>query len=155
MKNKVIKLGVFGSRTLNDRKSTEFIEYQIKEFMASHKISHLIVPGDIKGACEVAIDVARETQVPIMLFFYNKGTSKGRWKMINSIQKRTKHIVDTADFFLVFHDGKSKGTMWDLKQIIKAGKPYKYIKVKVKKQDEMDIVDIDVIDIEEVHKEGL
>lgn len=48
IEDKEIKLGIFGSRTLTDKQSIEIIKRNIKEFIASHKVSCLIIPGDIK-----------------------------------------------------------------------------------------------------------
>ena len=152
IEDKEIKLGIFGSRTLTDKQSIEIIKRNIKEFIASHKVSCLIIPGDIKGACAVAIDVARETLIPVMLFFYKKGTIEGgRWEMIRSIKERKHKIINKSDFFLIFHDGISKGTKWDMKQIIKAGKQYEYIKVEKKDEINRDIdEDINIINIEDI-----
>ncbi|MCX6224211.1 MAG: hypothetical protein NTV01_05595 [Bacteroidia bacterium] len=121
-----MKLCVFGSRTLIGQKDSEFIEEKIKEFHQINKIDYILIPGSIDGACRLAFKVAEKLCIPVTLYFYNKRDTDSRWRMIDSIKSRTRQIIKEADFFLVFHDGESKGTLWDLKQIKKVNKGFEY-----------------------------
>ena len=131
-----MKLCIFGSRTLTGNMELKFIEEKIREFNQKNKIDYILIPGSIDGACRLAFRVAEKLCIPITLYFYNKGDTDSRWRMIDSIRNRTRQIIKEADFFLIFHDGESKGTLWDLKAIKKAKKGFDYFKVdKPKKED--------------------
>jgi len=116
----------------------EFIEEKIKEFNHKNKIDYILIPGGIEGACNLAFKIAEKLCIPVTCYFYQKEDTDSKWRMINSIKKRTLQIIKEADFFLIFHDGKSKGTLWDLRAINKQRKQYKYFKL-----EEEDIFDID------------
>ena len=124
-----MKIGIFGSRSLRSKKNYKFIEKKIKEFCERNKVDFILLPGDIKGVCSSALKIASKIMIPTTLYFYDKSSS-GKWNMINSIKERTLEIIDKADYFLIFHDGESKGTLWDLERVIRARKHYKYFKVK-------------------------
>ena len=141
-----MKLGIFGSRSLTGKESYDFIEKEIKEFHAENKIDFILLPGDIKGATDSALKISKRLLIPVTLYFYDKQVSAGKWKMIKSIKERTSALIKEADFFLLFHDGKSKGTLWDLKQIEKAKKQYRFFVVE--EVNEFDLtIDDDWVDI--------
>lgn len=75
--------------------------------------------------------------IDLISCFYKKG--EGRVSFLLSIAARTKRMIAAADDFLVFHDGRSSGTLWDIEQIKKAGKNYSYFK-----KDSLIDVDIDM-----------
>ncbi len=124
-----MKLTIFGSRSLQGEESHKFIEKEIRKFMQKNKIEYLILPGGIKGVCSLALKIAEKLVIPVKLYFY-KHVSK--WSLIDSIRKRTKQMVEEGDYFLIFHNGVSKGTLWDLEKVKKAGKRYKYFVIKEK-----------------------
>jgi len=138
-----MKLAIFGSRTLEDKQSKQIIRTAILEFLNSYDIEYLLAPGGLRGACSVAEEIAKETGIPIKLFYYLK--DKGHLGAISSIEKRTKKIVEEADYFLCFHDGISKGTLWDIKQIIKQGKQYQYFRIEKQGYSDIAIEDIEEI----------
>ena len=142
-----MKIGIFGSRSLRSKKNYKFIEKKIKEFCERNKVDFILLPGDIKGVCSSALKIASKIMIPTTLYFYDKSSS-GKWNMINSIKERTLEIIDKADYFLIFHDGESKGTLWDLERVIRARKHYKYFKVK-KEEDLEDILNVkDMLDLD-------
>lgn len=121
-------LGIFGSRSLKSDKSYNFIKSKIEEFVKKEKIEYIVLPGGIKGACESALKILSSQLIPVKLFFYSHEASK--WGRIDSIRKRTKDVVNEGDYFLCFHDGISKGTLWDIELLKKKNKKYKYYIIK-------------------------
>ena len=43
-----------------------------------------------------------------------------------AFEHRTKDVIKEADYFVIIHDGESKGTMNEKKLIEKSGKPHEY-----------------------------
>jgi uncharacterized phage-like protein YoqJ len=52
---------------------------------------------------------------------------------------RSKAILEHADFVVLIHDGKSKGTSNELKMIEKMGIPYKYYQLDPLSDFDLDI----------------
>ncbi len=127
-----MKLVIFGSRSLQGENVYKFIEEKIKEVIKTNEIEYLITPGGIEGACKLSLEVAKKLLIPVKLYFYRGDTDtyKGKWGLIDDIRKRTKCMIKEGDYFLLFHDGVSKGTLWDLEKVKKAGKKYEYFIVK-------------------------
>lgn len=143
-----MKIGIFGSRTLNSQENYQFIESEILKAVDNNETNYLLIPGDIKGACNLALRVAKKFLIPATLYFY--GHFPSRWAMLKSINKRTSLMVANSDCFLIFHDGKSKGTLWDLKRVKQKKKPYQmFILPKAEEEWGIDIdIDIDIPDID-------
>ena len=142
-----MKLVIFGSRSLRSERSYNFIKEKIEEFIDKEDVECIILPGGIKGVCQSALKIMSNSLIPVKLFFYSKEASK--WGRIDSIRKRTKTIVNEGDYFLCFHDGKSKGTLWDIEVIKKNHKKYKYFVIKE------DVIYDFEFDFEESEAEGL
>jgi len=143
-----MKLVIFGSRSLQGGESYKFIEKEVRKFK---KIEYLILPGGIKGVCDLSLKIAEKLVIPVKLYFYGEHT--GKWFVVDSIRRRTKQMVEEGDYFLIFHDGISKGTLWDLEKVKKAEKRYKYFIIKEK--DIEDYFDKELTEIVEDAERGL
>jgi len=113
------KLAVFGSRTITDDR----VEDEISEFMhANPEYNTIVTSQEPKGACTVAQAYAKQMGYVLELHFLDRGKyARGAW------WHRSEHIIASADFVLLIHDGISKGTKNELVQTIKNKKPYKYL----------------------------
>jgi len=137
-----LKVGIFGSRSLKSMETYNTITDVMHDFVKKHEVAYFVIPGGITGACEWAFKVAGELLIPAKVYFYGKGTGN-YWKVIKTIKERTQKIIDEADYFIFFWDGQSKGTMWDLKAVQKAGKPYELYTIKSKPSAiKLDIEDV-------------
>jgi hypothetical protein len=116
-----MNLGILGSRNLVGIKIYEFIKAEIIK-----KNPDLIVTsGEIKGVCEYARMIAQELKIPLLTYFYdfhkyNKGC----------FEKRSEQIIKNSEQILVFHDGKSKGTINEIKLLKKLNRKYEYFLIK-------------------------
>ena len=113
---KPLKLGVFGSRTLKD----ERVETLILECCLKLNVTKLLTCQEPAGVSEVAQKVSKRYGYPLQLHFLNMQYLRG------AFEQRSKEIIKDADYFLIIHDGKSKGTANELKLVEKSGKPYAY-----------------------------
>jgi hypothetical protein len=112
------KVGIFGSRSLFD----EMVRIEINEYL--HKNPHIAVIvtcQEPRGVSEVAQRVARDTLYQLEVHFLNPHKARG------AFHERAKRIVESADEFLIIHDGVSKGTANELEIVKKSGKKYKYV----------------------------
>ena len=50
--------------------------------------------------------------------------------MRGAFEHRSKEVINDCDYMVLIHDGESKGTANELKQTIKAGRPYKYYELE-------------------------
>ncbi len=129
-----MKLGIFGSRSL-----TELEDYnRIKEKILKRidDIEFLIVPAEIKGACEQARLIAKELKISILLVYPNFDKySSGAY------EKRSKMIVELGDYFLAFHDGQSVGTLNDLRLVRRARKKFEYILLRESKRNPKELLE--------------
>ncbi len=118
-------LAIFGSRSLEMDKEEvgQIIEKKIKEIQQNEKIEYICIPW-VTGACMAGFQVAEKLQIPAKVFFYQSGV--GWFQALKNIKKRSQEIVNEADYFIIIHDGKSTGTINDLKMIKKAQKKYYY-----------------------------
>lgn len=136
-----MNLGIFGSRIVNRYDDYKRIR---EEILKINDIDLIVTAGEISGACEHAREIARELKIPLLLIFYDINKfHKG------AFEKRSKQIVETGDFFLIFHEGKSKGTLHDLDIVKKSGKEFKYILMEnCVKAKNVDLLDVEFKDLD-------
>jgi len=113
---KPLKVGVFGSRTLKDARIEAIILEKIKELNATM----ILTSQETYGVCEVAQRVCKKYAYPLQVHFLNMHYLRG------AFEQRSKEIVAEADYFIIIHDGKSKGTLNEKKLVEKSGKPFHY-----------------------------
>lgn len=113
---KPFKVGVFGSRTLKDERVLTIILEQIKKTNATM----ILTCQEPQGVSEVAQKVCKQYGYPLQLHFLNMQYLRG------AFEQRSKEIVQAADYFIIIHDGVSKGTSNEKKLVEKSGKPYHY-----------------------------
>jgi hypothetical protein len=111
-----MRVGIFGSRTLRDERVKIIILEKIKEL----EITKLLTCQEPEGVSEVAQRVAKDTGIPLQLHFLNFRYLRG------AFEQRSIEIIKECDYFIIIHDGKSKGTANELALVKKSGKPYHY-----------------------------
>lgn len=111
-----MKIAVFGSRTLKDNR----VRFIIQETFEDQKGTILITTQEPAGVCEITQRVAKENAIPLELHFLNFRYNRG------AFDHRSREVIKSADFILLIHDGKSKGTANELAQVLKSKKPYRY-----------------------------
>jgi len=122
---KSCKVGVFGSRTLKDGRIKTIILEKIKELNATM----ILTCQEPQGVSEVAQRVCKDYGYPLQLHFLNMQYLRG------AFEQRSKEIIAEADFFIILHDGESKGTANEKKLVEKSGKPFYYEIVEPTKYD--------------------
>tara|TARA_R110001632_G_C11149437_1_gene397202 strand:- start:75 stop:575 length:501 start_codon:yes stop_codon:yes gene_type:complete len=113
---KELKIGVFGSRTLKDERVLTIILEQIQKVNATK----ILTCQEPQGVSEVAQKVCKAYGYPLQLHFLNMQYLRG------AFEQRSKEIVAEADYFIILHDGISKGTANEKKLVEKSKKPYHY-----------------------------
>ena len=114
------KMAVFGSRSLRD----ERVKILLLEWIEKYKPSHIVTCQEPEGVSEVAQKVAKEMAIPLILHFLNFRYLRG------AFARRSQFIIAESDFFVIVHDGESKGTENEFKQAQKSGKPFIYVRLK-------------------------
>lgn len=122
---KDFKVGVFGSRTLKDERVKTIILEKIKEFNATM----VATCQEPQGVSEVAQEVCKDYGYPLQLHFLNMQYLRG------AFEQRSKEIVASCDYFIIIHDGVSKGTQNEKILVEKSGKPYHYEVLEPSKYD--------------------
>jgi hypothetical protein len=117
-----MKLGIFGSRSLQDVR----VSVEIADFLKENPEYDLIVTTqEPKGVCSLAQKYAKENAIVLELHFLNvKKYARG------SFEHRSDEVIKSADFLLVIHDGESAGTSNELARIKKFKKPFKYVRLE-------------------------
>jgi hypothetical protein len=110
------RLGVFGSRSLND----ERVEILILEKIRAGGFNIVVTCQEPQGVSEVAQRVGKKYGFPLELHFLNMRYLRG------AFEQRSKEIVKICDEFLIIHDGASKGTANEKTLVEKSGKPMQY-----------------------------
>lgn len=119
-----MKLGIFGSRSLNKQNVYKFIRDKIIELQKNNDIEFIVTAGEIKGACKFARDICQELKITLKVYFYDyQKFNKG------AFERRSKEIIKEGDYFLIFHDGQSKGTRNELVLLKKENKKYVYYRL--------------------------
>jgi hypothetical protein len=113
---KDFKIGVFGSRKLKDERIKIIILEKIKELQPTL----ILTCQEPQGVSEVAQRVCKDYGYPLQLHFLNMRYLRG------AFEQRSKEIIKEADYFIILHDGESKGTANEKKLIEKSGKPFFY-----------------------------
>tara|TARA_Y100000310_G_C20140579_1_gene560080 strand:+ start:58 stop:540 length:483 start_codon:yes stop_codon:yes gene_type:complete len=110
------KIGVFGSRALKDERVETIILEKIKELNATK----IITCQEPQGVSEVAQRICKSYGFPLQLHFLNMQYLRG------AFEQRSKEIIAESDYFIIIHDGESKGTANEKKLVEKSGKPFYY-----------------------------
>ncbi|MDR2627205.1 MAG: hypothetical protein LBC40_04140 [Dysgonamonadaceae bacterium] len=117
-KGKAGKLGIFGSRSLFD----ENVRLAIYDYLSKNShINTIVTCQEPRGVSEVAQRIARDTLYRLEVHFLNPHRGRG------AFHERALRIIESADEFLVIHDGVSKGTANELELLKKSGKKHEYI----------------------------
>jgi hypothetical protein len=115
-KIKPLKVGVFGSRTLNDERIRMILLEKFKELQATL----IVTCQEPQGVSKVAQRICKDLGFPLQLHFRNM-----QYKM-GAFEQRSREVIAEADYFLILHDGKSKGTLNEKKMVEESGKPFFY-----------------------------
>jgi len=118
-------VAVFGSRSLIDERVETIILEQMKEVGGTK----IVTCQEPQGVSEVAQRISKRYAFPLQLHFLNMQYLRG------AFEQRSKEIIAESDFFIVIHDGESKGTENKLKLVKKSGKPYHYEVLESSKYD--------------------
>lgn len=119
-----MRLGVFGSRSLKDDR----VAFLILDEIEATGASVIVTAQEPLGVCTVAQQVAKERSnatgkegtLALELHFLN-------WRhRLGAYHERSQEVIDNSDKVLLIHDGKSQGTLNELEQVKKSGKPYRY-----------------------------
>ena len=113
---KLLNVGVFGSRTLKDERVKTILLEKIKELNATK----ILTCQEPQGVSEAAQRVCKDYGYPLQLHFLNMQYLRG------AFEQRSKEIIADSDYFIIIHDGISKGTANEKKLVEKTGKPFHY-----------------------------
>jgi len=133
-----MKLAFFGSRSLKRRKKEvlKIIEAEIKKYNPEV----VITSGAPGGACKFVRDYCKENGVTLKLYNLDfKKYSKG------AFQHRSILTIEDADYIILIHDGKSRGTRNEFNLVRKFGKLYTYHLIEIQKENTG--IDIEQFDI--------
>jgi len=109
-------VGIFGSRSLKD----ERVQIIILEQLQALNATKILTCQEPQGVSEVAQKIAKTHAYPLQLHFLNMQYLRG------AFEQRSKEIIAAADYFIIIHDGKSKGTANEYELVKKSKKPYHY-----------------------------
>lgn len=115
-KIKNFKIGVFGSRKLIDERVKTILLEKVIEL----KATLILTCQEPAGVSEVAQRLCKDYGYPLQLHFLNMRYLRG------AFEQRSKEIIKEADYFIILHDGTSKGTANEKKLVEKSGKPFHY-----------------------------
>jgi len=120
--NKMISLGIIGSRDFTDNK---LFERSLKEFLSNlnngnngNKVIKEIISGGARGADTLAEKYAISNNIPIRIFYPDWDTYGKKAGLI-----RNRQIVESSDYILAFWDGQSSGTKSSIDIANELGKP--------------------------------
>lgn len=152
MKPEKLRLSIHGSRTLTDERVKIIILEEIKK----HNPTTIVTHAEPGGVCEVARELCREKAIPLKLHFLNFKFLRG------AFEHRSKDVIRDSDHSVFIHDGKSKGTMNELKVAKKMGVPHTYYELEPAEYDksvgfeiERDWDQTELLDIETIDETGL
>lgn len=116
------RLGVFGSRSLKDKRVLEIIHKHALELDARM----IVTAAEPAGVCQLAQVYAREQKLPLQIHFLQADKyARGMW------EHRSDHVIENSDIVLLVHDGESRGTHNEMLRVIKFEKPYIYERIPV------------------------
>ena len=135
-----MKLAFQGSRSLKEYK--EEVSEIIKAEIEKYNPEVVITSGEPDGVCRLTQQYCRRNGITLKLYHSNfKKYARGMWYY------RSEAIINDADYIVLIHDGKSKGTQNELDMVIKFNKPYTYHLLRIPKKDIE--VEIGLFDLEE------
>ena len=121
-REKRLRLGVFGSRSLKNEEAREIIEKEIKEY----EIGEIVTAGEIKGASEEARKLCKKLAIPLMVIFPDPRHGRGKY------WHRSLKIIANSDRILLIWDGESRGTAGEIKLVKDCGIEYNLYQLKRK-----------------------
>jgi hypothetical protein len=120
------RLAIFGSRSIG----CERVAQVIVDAVYAMKPCAIVTAGEPVGVCEVARHSARAMSLPLHLHFLDVNKrAAGAWHW------RSVAVYENADFVLLIHDGKSKGTANEMAVAIKMKLSFAYVKCEVDASD--------------------
>ena len=111
---RTIRLGVHGSRTLEDERVKILLLDEIEKRNAGVIVTH----AEPDGVCKIARQLAKELAIPLHLHFLNFKYRAG------AFEHRSKAVMQDSDCGIFIHDGKSKGTQNELSLCKKMAMPH-------------------------------
>ena len=141
-------LAFHGSRTLKDERVKIIILEEIKKHSPTTIVTHA-EPG---GVCEVARNICKEMAIPLKVHFLNFRYLRG------AFEHRSKDVLNDSDYSVFIHDGKSKGTLNEMKLAKKYNHPHTYFQLEPAQHDvsvgfdiDIDWDELDLSEIDELH----
>ena len=110
---KEFTLGFHGSRGLSD----ERVKIIILEEIDKHKPSTIVTHAEPEGVCGLVREICKDRGIPLKLCFLNFKYKRG------AFERRSKAVLESADHSIFIHNGKSKGTLNEIKLAKKMGLP--------------------------------
>lgn len=114
-----MKLAVQGSRSLSD----ERVKVLLLEEIERWGVDEIVTSGEPTGVCQVARELCKERAIPLELEFLNFRYLRG------AFEHRSQKILARSDRAIFIHDGKSRGTMNELRLAQKMGLPHRYVRL--------------------------
>ena len=137
---KEYRVMICGSRTFDDydKLKSEVLLALTKRDIVVKRFGIIIISGEANGADKLGEKFALENGYKVEKYpaLWNDLTKKPCKIKINKYGKqynclaglnRNKDMVEVSDLVIMFHDGKSKGTLDDLNLCKKYNKDYEYI----------------------------
>lgn len=131
---KSFKLSIHGSRSLSDERVKIIIMEEIKK----HEPTTLVTYAEPGGVCEIARDLCKEIALPLKLHFLNFRYLRG------AFEHRSKDAIADSDHCIFIHDGKSKGTLNEMKLAKKMRIPFDHHELPPAEHDKSVGFDIEV-----------
>ncbi len=119
-KQKHFRLGIHGSRTLDD----ERVKIIILEEIGTHNPTMIVTHAEPGGVCEVAKKVCKALAIPLKVHFLNFKYLRG------AFEHRSIDVIRDSDHSIFIHDGQSKGTMNELALAKKMKAPHTFYELE-------------------------
>ena len=121
-----MKLGIVGSRTLNQKNVKEIISQVVEK--SKNKIDE-IVTGGANGVDSIAELYAKQNNIKCSVFLPQYETYGKRAPLI-----RNNVILENSDAILAIWDGESKGTLYTINRAKKLGLKVMIVNLEAAKQ---------------------
>lgn len=121
-----MRLGIQGSRSLDD----ERIEQAIEQEIARQDPEAIVTSAEIDGVCRLARQIAQRKRIALTVHYTNRANGRGMH------DRRSKAIQADCDWVLFIHDGESKGTAGEIALARKTRKPHTVVTIAQRDMDE-------------------
>lgn len=118
--DKIISLGVHGTRDLYDDR----VRLILLDLIKKYNINKIVTHAEPHGVCEIARKLAQEEGLILELHHLNIKKSGGMF------YHRSLGVIKNSDYSVVIHDGVSKGTSNEMKLLQKLNKSFEYYKLE-------------------------